>query len=178
MNGQIAVESVQGKGSKFTVKFPVSHEEIPEPKARVKRRLAPNRTPRRNSEAKILVVDDDPKMRTLLRLLLESKCRLDMAEDEIKAIDLAKEHKYDMIFQDVNLGRARSGIDVLREFRKLPHYEQVPVVALTAYALPKDREHLLSAGFDDYLSKPISDNELRRVINTVLKEEKINGQVH
>ena len=180
MSGQIAVESVQGKGSKFTVKFPVSDEELPEPVARIKRRRAPNRTPRRNREAQILVVDDDPKMRTLLRLMLESKCRLDMAEDEHKAISLAKEHKYDMIFQDVNLGRARSGIDVLREFRKLPNYDEVPVVALTAYALPKDREHLLSAGFDDYLSKPISDDELRRVINLVLKEEHINGngQVH
>ncbi|MFK7848566.1 MAG: ATP-binding protein [Rhodothermales bacterium] len=176
MDGEIQVQSAQGKGSQFIVRFPVSHEKVPEP-SRPKRRRAPNRTPRRHAKAQILVVDDDPKMRTLLRLLLESHCRLDMAESEDRALVLAKNHKYDMIFQDVNLGRGRTGIDVLREFRKLPHYEHVPVVALTAYALPKDREKLLDAGFDEYLSKPISEEELRNVISMVLKEEPVNGQV-
>ncbi len=174
MGGKIQVESVQGKGSQFTVSFPLSDEEVVE-QTRYRRKRAPNRTPRRNGKANILVVDDDPRMRTLLRLMLQSFCTLDMAEDELKAIDLARSNKYDMIFQDVNMGRARSGIDVLREFRKLPQYEKVPVVALTAYALPKDREHLLQAGFDEYLSKPISEEELRAVIDGVFKEEFING---
>ncbi|MEM8484500.1 MAG: ATP-binding protein [Bacteroidota bacterium] len=174
MGGKIQVDSVQGKGSQFTVSFPLSDEEVVE-QPRYRRKRAPNRTPRRNGKANILVVDDDPRMRTLLRLMLQSFCTLDMAEDEHKAIDLARSNKYDMIFQDVNMGRARSGIDVLREFRKLPQYEKVPVVALTAYALPKDREHLLQAGFDEYLSKPISEEELRAVIDGVFKEEFING---
>ena len=177
MDGQIKVESKQGRGSIFTVSFPISHEKVPEP-LRPKRRRAPNRMPRRNGKAQILVVDDDPKMRTLLRLLLQSSCTLDMAEDEQNALSLAKKCKYDMIFQDVNLGSTRSGIDVLREFRKLPQYEQVPVIALTAYALPKDREHLLEAGFDEYLSKPISEEELRKVISVVLQDEFTNGRAH
>lgn len=177
MDGEIRVASQQGAGSKFTVIFPASDEPVVEPPSRVRRRRAPNRQPQRNGKAQILIVDDDPKMRTLLRLMLQSSCALDMAEDEQKALSLAKAQKYDMIFQDVNLGRARSGIDVLREFRKLPQYEHVPVVALTAYALPKDREHLLQAGFDEYLSKPVSEDELRKVISTVIKDEALSEQL-
>ncbi len=176
MDGKIYVESEQGRGSEFVVQFPISQEAVPEP-ARPKRRRAPNRVPLRNAKVQILIVDDDPRMRTLLRLMLQSTCKIDMAEDEQKALSLASTTRYDMILQDVNLGRARSGIDVLREFRKLPDYDTVPVVALTAYALPKDREHLLGAGFDEYLSKPISEDDLRRVIGTVLKEEHLNGQL-
>lgn len=176
MDGKIYVESEQDRGSEFTVLFPVSDEMVAE-SIRPKRRRAPNRVPRRNGMAQILVVDDDPRMRTLLGLMLQSTCKIDMAEDEQKAINLAKANKYDMILQDVNLGRARSGIDVLREFRKLPDYDKVPIVAVTAYALPKDREHLLAAGFDEYISKPIGDEELRQVVGSALKEEHFNGQL-
>ncbi len=166
MGGEIYVESERGTGSTFTVTFPVSHEKLPEygkPKKR-----APSRSPRRNGKAQVLIVDDDPKMRTLLRLMLQSTCKLDMADDEQKAITMARENHYDVVLQDVNLGVKRSGIDVLRELRKLPHYDKVPVVAVTAHALPKDREHFIDAGFDEYISKPISEDHLKKVINQVL----------
>lgn len=166
MNGTIHVESERGKGSTFTVSFPVSHEKVQETARPMKR--APNRTPRRNGKAQVLIVDDDPKMRTLLRLMLQSTCLLDIAEDEQNAIRMASENHYDIVLQDVNLGANRTGIDVLRELRKLPHYEKVPVVALTAHALPKDREHFIEAGFDEYVSKPISEEHLKKVIQQVL----------
>ena len=167
MDGHISVASKRGEGSRFVVTFPATHEKVEDP-YKPRRRRAPNRSPRRNGKAQVLVVEDDPKMRTLLRLMLQSSFLLDLAENEQKALNLAQKKKYDVILQDVNLGRARSGIDVLREIRKLPNCERVPVVALTAYALPKDREHLLAAGFDDYLSKPISEEELKKVIEQVL----------
>ena len=166
MNGEIQVESERGKGSVFTVTFPASKEKVSEsPKTKLR---APNRKARRNGKAQVLLVEDDPKMQTLLRLMLQSSCNLHMAEDEQNAIRLASEYHYDVVLQDVNLGVKRTGIDVLRELRKLPHYDKVPVVALTAHALPKDREHFIEAGFDEYISKPISEEHLKKVMKQVL----------
>ena len=168
MSGEIQVESKRGNGSVFTVTFPASEEHIQEQIQPKKR--APSRSPRRNGKANVLIVDDDPKMQTLLRLMLQSSCTLDMADDEQKAIRMASENRYDIVLQDVNLGVQRTGIDVLRELRKIPDYDKVPVVAVTAHALPKDREHFIEAGFDEYISKPISEEHLKNVIQQVLGE--------
>ena len=168
MDGEIQVESERGKGSIFTVIFPASEEHVQEQLQPKKR--APSRSPRRNGKANVLIVDDDPKMQTLLRLMLQASCKLDMADDEQKAIRMASEHRYDVVLQDVNLGVHRTGIDVLKELRKIPDYDKVPVVAVTAHALPKDREHFIEAGFDEYISKPISEEHLKNVISQVLGE--------
>jgi CheY-like chemotaxis protein len=169
MVGKIMVSSDQGAGSIFTVTFPATNENVQEA-MRPKRRRAPNRKPHRNDKAQVLIVDEDPKMRSLLQLMLESSCLLDLAEDEQAALRLAQLNQYDVVIQDVNLGKKRSGIDVLRELRKLPYYDGVPVVALTAYGLPEDRNDLLEAGFDEYLSKPISEERLRKIMSQLLDD--------
>ena len=164
MDGTIDVVSERGEGSVFTLTFPASQEKAYEyPRSRQR---APGRSARRNGKRQVLIVDDDPKMCTLLRLMLQSSCTLDMAESEQQALSMARETNYDVVLQDV--GASQSGTDILRELRKLPHYDKVPVVALTAHALPRGREHYIEAGFDEYISKPVSEEHLKYVIEQVL----------
>jgi len=72
------------------------------------------------------------------------------------------------VLLDINLGCARDGVDVLRELRMLPGYERVPTVAVTAYAMPGDKERFLEAGFDAYLGKPFTEEELHEVLVQLL----------
>jgi PAS domain S-box-containing protein len=174
MHGQIEVETAPGRGSAFTVHFPV-HRATPDEavwRERSRRRRASYQRPeKRTTPARVLLVDDDPQMRMQMRLMLQRTCNLDLAEDEEIALTMAQRNRYDLILQDINMGRKRAGIDALQALRRLPDYDVVPVVALTAYGLPKDREDLLQAGFDEYLSKPISEEQLFQVISQVLRED-------
>ena len=167
MHGTISVHSERGEGSVFTVTFPLIREEGESRFQRQDRTPALRSMPQRN-KLEVLVVDDDPKMRTLIRLLLNRVCKVDLAESEQSALDHASKKRYDMVLMDINLGRARTGVDVLKEMRKITQYDLVPIVALTGYSLPRDREYLLESGFDDYLPKPIKEDMLYDVVNQVL----------
>ena len=167
MHGTISVESERGKGSMFTVTFPLARDEADARFLRQDRTPALRSMPQRN-KLEVLVVDDDPKMRTLIRLLLNRICRVDLADSEQSAIEQASQKRYDMVLLDINLGRVRTGVDALKELRKIPQYDLIPVVALTGYSLPRDREYLLESGFDDYLPKPIKEDLLYNVVNQVL----------
>ena len=70
---------------------------------------------------------------------------------------------------DINLGDGPSGREVLKSLRAIPAYRKVPVAALTAYALPGEREDFLKAGFNAYLSKPFSEDALLKLLAQLLK---------
>ena len=77
---------------------------------------------------------------------------------------LARQHLYDAVLLDINLGGARDGVDVLGELRMVPGYERVPAVAVTAYSMPGDKERFMEAGFDAYLGKPFTPEQLQEVL--------------
>ena len=107
MHGTISVHSERGEGSVFTVTFPLIREEGESRFQRQDRTPALRSMPQRN-KLEVLVVDDDPKMRTLIRLLLNRVCKVDLAESEQSALDHASKKRYDMVLMDINLGRART----------------------------------------------------------------------
>ena len=121
--------------------------------------------------ARVLAMDDNPAMLYLLERFLDEVPEVnevDTAEDEETALALTRRHRYDVVLLDINLGGIRTGVDVLHELRQVPEYAAVPAVAVTAYALPGDRERFLEAGFDAYLGKPFTEEQLREVLIAVL----------
>ena len=65
-----------------------------------------------------------------------------------------------------------NGIDVLKEIRKLPEYDRIPIIAFTAFAMAGDKEKFLSEGFDDYIAKPIIKEDLFAIVEKNLKKYK------
>ena len=178
MEGEITVESRKGEGSRFTVTFPrLATQPEAATKAPEAATKAPEAAPRHPAgkhslwPARVLAVDDNPAMLYLLERFLEEMpeaSEVDTAEDEESALALARRQRYDVVLLDINLGVIRTGVDVLQALRQLPEYAMVPAVAVTAYALPGDRERFLEAGFDAYLSKPFTEEQLRQVLIAVL----------
>jgi CheY-like chemotaxis protein len=166
LGGEINVESVLGEGSIFTIRFSGvivdTHEEEVTNHAR-EHLFAVER-----GRPKVLVLEDNQDARRLLEKFLEGGYDVQLAGEEQHALKLAREQLFDVVLMDINLGGGRTGVDALRALRHLSGYEDIPVVALTAYAVTGDRERFISHGFNGYLGKPLTKQELYDVIANVL----------
>ena len=169
MNGKIVVQSVFGKGSKFTVS--IDQRIVKNPTIKVE---AINTT-HEHIEVKnktVLVVDDNKiNLKVAERLLQTYGVDVECVESGFICIDNLKSgKKYDLILMDDMMPRM-SGVETLQKIKaEIPEFD-IPVIALTANALTGMREKYLADGFNDYLAKPINKDELNRVINEYLNKE-------
>jgi CheY-like chemotaxis protein len=108
---------------------------------------------------KIAVVEDNPDNRLLVRVLLDSLYEVTEYENGSSALEGFHSNLPDLVLLDVSLPEI-DGTEVLRRIRADPGLRDLPVIALTAHAMATDREKYLSAGFDDYVSKPIVDENV------------------
>ncbi len=109
---------------------------------------------------RILAVEDNPDTQLLLRYLLRAEYTLEVVPHVEDALNAARENQFDLLVLDINLGEERTGIDLLMELRAMESYRETPALALTAYAMPGDRERFEESGFDAYISKPFTRKEL------------------
>lgn len=119
-----------------------------------------------------LFVEDNPDTRLLMCYLLGDTFDVAVAGRVDEALDLADQNRFDIFLLDIHLGEQRTGVDLLHLLRQKPEYATTPAIALTAYALPGDRDSFLEAGFDAYLSKPFTPEDLQETISTVLARKK------
>jgi CheY-like chemotaxis protein len=122
------------------------------------------------SGLRVLVVDDDPSTRLLIRRFLKESCIVEECATAESAVRLARDQAFDLVLLDINLGDEFGGEYVLRWLREMPGQGATPAVAVTAYAMPGDRERFLGAGFDGYLSKPFSRQHLEDAMRGVMRQ--------
>ena len=118
---------------------------------------------------KVLVVEDDKVNAFIIKKLIADKFDLEIAYTPVEAQEALKnESGYFAILMDMDLGNDQmDGAELLQVVRKTSGFEQIPVVATTAYSMKGDRERFLEQGFDDYLSKPIDKHELLKLLDTL-----------
>ena len=169
MNGKIVVQSVFGKGSKFTVS--IDQRIVKNPTIKVEA----IDTTHEHIEVKnktVLVVDDNKiNLKVAERLLQTYGVNVECVESGFICIDNLKSgKKYDLILMDDMMPKM-SGVETLQKIKvEIPEFD-IPMIALTANALTGMREKYLAVGFNDYLAKPINKDELNRVINEYLNKE-------
>jgi len=117
---------------------------------------------------KIALVEDNPDNRLLVQAILEDAFEISEYETGILALEGMREDRPELVLLDISLP-GMDGTEVLLRMREEDSLRSIPVIALTAHAMTGDRERFLSQGFDDYLTKPIvDDEELVRVIRALL----------
>ncbi len=110
---------------------------------------------------KILVVEDNDMNRRLVRILLKANgYEVIEATTGDEAMEYLKDQTPDLILMDIQLPNT-DGLALSREIKSNPLTKDVPIIAVTAYAMKGDRDKTLEAGCDDYISKPIDINEIR-----------------
>ena len=124
------------------------------------------------SNKTILIVDDNkPNIKVVKRLLEKYNIKVDSVLSGQECIYKIKgENKYDLIFMDQVMDGI-SGIETLRVLKELKGYKLPPIIALTANAMNDTKDLFLKEGFDDYLSKPITINQLDKIVNKYFKEQ-------
>ena len=121
---------------------------------------------------KVLVADDNPVSRELIREILENNdCEVIEAGDGREALDKVREHRPDLALLDIQMP-VMDGNAVVREIRADPQLSKLPVVALTAYAMQGDREKALALGFNFYITKPIDIPAFRAAVAELLGERR------
>ncbi len=119
---------------------------------------------KRFKHARILLVEDNEINRDVaVGLFQERNISIELAENGLEALFRVKAEPWDLVFMDMHMP-IMDGLDATLEIRKLPELANLPIVALTANAMAKDRERCAEVGMNDYVTKPINPNELWRVL--------------
>ena len=142
--GRIAVESKKGRGSAFTLVFP----------------LAGATPPAAAGPLPILLVEDDRMTREYMRTLLGRGYVVHTASDAPEALAVLERQPVALILMDLSLGGPVDGLELTRQLRQTERWRAVPIIALTAHAYEQDRENALAAGCDAYLAKPFDGDTL------------------
>ncbi len=121
---------------------------------------------------KILVVEDNERNRKLVRIILHSKgYELIEAATGEEAIIHLKNGKPDLILLDIQLPHM-DGLKLTKIIRDNEDTKDIPIIALTAYAMKGDRERILGAGCDDYISKPIDTRQLPVIVEKIIRKSR------
>ncbi|RAK06362.1 PAS domain S-box-containing protein [Halanaerobium saccharolyticum] len=120
-----------------------------------------------NENKKILVVEDNPDNRFLIKAFLQQKdYLLEMAANGLEAVNKFKKKTYDLVLMDIQMPEMNGyqAVIQIRDWEKGNKLDKTPVVALTAYALDSDKKQALQAGFDNHLTKPLKKDKLFEMI--------------
>lgn len=179
MDGQIEVTSEYGKGSVFTATIPqkvVNGEPLGDFTQKYQQFAHLTDTTQQTllvSKARILVVDDvEMNLKVAQNYLKQTEAMVDLALSGEVCLEMICKEKYDMIFLD-HMMPDMDGIETLQRMKQQTAHlnADTPVIALTANAITGAREEYIKAGFTDYLSKPIHEEELMQTLRKYLPEE-------
>lgn len=160
-HGNIEVSSEQGKGTTFNFYIPygISAEQIQNVLA-----LDVNHFKDKNNMPwRVLVVDDNAINQSLMKhLLLQWNVDFDIVANGVEAVNRLRDHVYDLILMDIQMPQM-DGYTATQQIREVLQLD-TPIIAMTAHAMAGEREKCLSRGMNDYISKPIKEEELFKLI--------------
>lgn len=171
MGGKIVVHSTYGEGSKFTVFISqkISNGNISKIEEKDQIITFDNK--------RVLVVDDNAlNIKVASKVLKNFNLNIDSVMSGKECLDKIKNNEqYDLILMDIMMPKM-SGVETLKQLKLIPNFN-TPVVALTADAIQGKSNKYIEVGFIDYLSKPIQNHELKRVLNKCLNGIKLEEKI-
>jgi len=181
-NWEIEAEGKPGKGACFTLNVPLSEQpaDLPIHKNEVREKikhLEGDLLPQeqvisksyRNSEEKILIIDDNPDMASILKDVLEKEYPVEWSPGGEKAIiQLLTDPGYSLVICDMMMP-GMSGLELRKEYLKNKQNEDIPFIFLTALSDRKVKQQALEAGGVDYITKPFSSEELKLKIHNLIE---------
>lgn len=163
MSGNASICSQTGKGTSAYVSLPFK---VPEVLQQHTGGLQEAKKPSGDTTAHVLLVDDEQTTQFYIQRLLEKNgYAVTVAENGEQALAELAENDFDCVLMDVQMP-VLDGVEATKKIRSSHHdFKDVPIIALTAYAMSGDRENFLGHGMDDYIAKPVNMYELLKMID-------------
>ncbi|HZF77460.1 MAG TPA: ATP-binding protein, partial [Acetobacteraceae bacterium] len=170
MGGTIGIESREGEGSTFRFDLPLiaAADSAGAAPARLAPPVRPKRTPAARGRL-LLAEDGQANQLVAAAILRRAGFAVDLARDGEEAVEAVRTHAYDAVLMDVRMP-VLDGFEATSRIRALPEPAgRVPILALTAAAMPGDAERCLSGGMDAYLAKPVDRDGLLAAVDALLE---------
>ncbi len=166
MGGSIDVTSTKNVGTTFTITFASKKQVVG---------LAPDRPPvpvvqTIDERHVVLVVEDQEEARFLLQYVLHSSFDIRLAPDMAVAAEIARTTNVKAVLVDIHLGGLQGSLTDISRFRKTETLADVPMIGMTAYPWPGDRDALLSAGYDEYVARPFEKEIVCGVLEKAMSQ--------
>ena len=162
LGGSLCIDSSEGNGTDIYVSIPLAA-----PKDSQNQDIIAQHTDTVEdvNKMRVLLVEDDPMTQIFVKHLLEkNEINIDLANNGQKALDLLEWKRFDAILMDIQMP-VMDGLETTNRIRSsLSKYKNIPIIALTAHAMSGDRKRFLDAGMDDYVAKPIDQDDLMDVL--------------
>ncbi|WP_263785226.1 response regulator [Salinibacter grassmerensis] len=113
-------------------------------------------------------VEDNPDTQLLLEHTLQDEYDVTVVSSVEEALDHVATDSFDLLLLDINLSEKNGGVELLRTIRNRENIDDIPAVAVTAFAMPGDRDEFLQEGFDEYVGKPFTRDRLVDTIEDTL----------
>ncbi|TXC85321.1 PAS domain S-box protein [Luteibaculum oceani] len=168
LKGEISVDSEVGKGSEFTLKFPIKKGN-PKNLSLSEKVDVEHKTGQGYS---VLIAEDNLNNQIITaKLLRDVGFDVKVASNGSEAVDLYDEYTFDLILMDIQMP-IMDGLEAMKQIKlKEKNKKSTPIIALTAHALVEEKERYLKAGMNDYVSKPFKPDELYQVVFKQLGNE-------
>lgn len=169
LNGKILLTSSQGAGSAFTILIPETNIDGI---LSVNNNSAVNSVYENTYNTNVLIIEDSLSNISIMENYLSGISNVESVLSGEDAVKLAGKKLFDIVLMDINLGSGIDGIATMINLKKHRDFSGVPFIAVTGYAMLKDKNYILSKGFDDFLAKPFSKKEFLNLFLKYLPDAK------
>ena len=171
MNAKIDIDSVEGRGSTFTLSLPLLQCQNQSTKQSIEIQ-SDEEEQSKQYDGNILVAEDNKTNQVLMKLILDDYgLRYTIANDGLEAVNAFKNSSFDIVLMDESMPNMTGSEALLkiREYEAQNNLSNTPVIALTANVLKSERDKFITIGMNDFLAKPLDTIELERVLDKFLK---------
>lgn len=123
------------------------------------------------AKPRLLIVEDDKENQKFLNIYLRRIFDLDICDSSESLYAILKERKFDVILMDISLRGSKDGLQITKELRENPKFQNMPIVGLSAHAFQKDKESAYNAGVDIFITKPVQGHILIESLKRILEQK-------
>jgi DNA-binding response OmpR family regulator len=125
----------------------------------------------KNDKLRLLVVEDDLENQKLMEIFLKRLFKINVCDSEDTFYAQLQKFKFDIFLVDISLRGKKNGLELIKELRSSAEYSNAPIICVSAHVFPKDRQNAFNAGVDEFIARPVRNEDMLKCIIDVYKKK-------